>query len=266
MSFRISLVLKAFVVAAFSFVSCIRSQDTTLAGWTFSQFLGEGAPQINAATFESTGSIVATYSGNTNPVSADVDGTVVINSSGTGYTNASIGTWSFGAFDIDNANDVRADTFGALNTINSTTLDGKQMHLTDSAGMMLTFRKTNTLWNIQVANTASYTNASVSDFTFAARGNDGAATVEWFFNDQLFSTTTVTAGSFNVYSAELPSQFYGNGSIQGRLVSGKVSFDNVQINGSLAPVAPIPEPSSFAVLAGLVGLGFAASRRRRGSC
>jgi hypothetical protein len=240
-----------------------QAQDTTLAGWTFSQFLGEGAPQINAETFESTGSIVATYRGNTNPLSSDVDGTVVINSSGTGYTNSSIGTWSFGAFDINNADDVRADTFGALNTINSTTLDGKQMHLTDSAGMMLTFRKTTTLWNIQVANTAGYTNASVSDFTFAARGNDGAATVEWFFNDQLFSTTTVTAGSFNVYSAELPSQFYGNGSIQGRLVSGKVSFDNVQINGTLAA---IPEPSSFAALAGLVGLGFAASRRRRGSC
>ncbi len=239
------------------------AQDTTLAGWTFSQFLGEGAPSIDAENFTNTEYIVATYRGDINPLSSTVDGTVVSQSGGTGYATPTIGSWSFTAFDINNADDVRADTFGTLNTINSTTLDGKQMHLTDSAGMMLTFRKAATLWDIQVNNTAGYTNAGVSDLTFAARGNDGAATVEWVFNNVVFATTNVTAGSFNVYSAELPSQFYGNGQIQGRLVSGKVSFDNVQINGSLAA---IPEPSSFAALAGLAGLGFAAARRRRGSC
>ncbi len=237
-----------------------RAQDTTLAGWTFSQFLGEGAPSINAETFDSTDFIVATYRGNINPVSAVVDGSVVSQNGGAGYANPSIGSWSFTGFDINNANDVRADTFSALNTINSRTLDGKDMHLTDSAGMMLTFRSTGTLWNIQVNNTAGYTNASVGDFTFAARGNGGAATVEWVFNNVVFATTNVVAGSFNTYSAELPSQFYGSGLIQGRLVSGAVSFDNVQINGSLAA---IPEPSSFAALAGLAGLGFAAARRRR---
>lgn len=239
------------------------AQDTTLAGWTFSQFLGEGAPSINAETFENTGFIVATYRGDLNPVSAVVDGTVVSLNSGAGYSTPTIGSWSFANFNIDNANDVRADTFGTLNTINSTTLDGKQMHLTDSAGMMLTFRSTGTLWDIQVNNTAGYTNAAANDFTFAARGNDGAATVEWVFNNVVFATTNVSAGNFSVYSAELPSQFYGNGLIQGRLVTGKVSFDNVQVNGSLAA---IPEPSSFAALAGLAGLGFAAARRRRGSC
>jgi len=37
-----------------------------------------------------------------------------------------------------------------------------------------------------------------------------------------------------------------------------VKFDNVQVNGTA-----IPEASSFAALAGLAGLAFAGSRRRR---
>ena len=241
------------------------AQTTTLAGWTFSQFLGEGAPSINGETFETTNFVVATYRGSFNPNSNQVDGVIVGANGGTGYTDASFGTWSFSNFDTNNAVDVRADTFGALNTQNSTTLDGKQMHLTDQAGMMLTFNATNTLWTISVADTAGYTNVAGADndFTFAARSTAGA-TVEWLFNGSVFATTTVTAGSsFNTYGIDFTGDaaaFYGNGVIQGRLTSGAVSFDNGQIGGT---VSAVPEPSSFAALAGLAGLGFAASRRRR---
>ena len=236
------------------------AQDTTLAGWTFSQFTGEGFPSINADTFESTTSIVATYRGAANPDVNEVDGSIVINNGGPGYTNPSIGTWSFANFNVDNAVDVRSDTFGALNTQNSTTLDGKQMHLTDSAGMMLTFNQTNTLWSLQVQDTAAYSNAVADDFTFAARGNGGVANVEWLYNGSVFATSEIAAGSFTTYGFDLPAAFYGTGTLEGRLVSGSVSFDNVQVNGALAA---IPEPSSFAALAGLAGVAAALNRRRR---
>ncbi len=242
-----------------------QAQNTTLAGWTFSQFLGQGAPSVNAQTFDSVDSIVATYRGDINPVSAQVDGYIVGNQNGTGYTNPAIGTWSFSNFNINDGVDVTADTagFNTLNATNSTTLDGKQMHLTDSQGMMLTFNGKNKLWSIQVNNTSGYYNASGADFTFAARGNGGPATVEWLFNNTVFATTTVVAGSFESYQTELPVGFYGNGQIQGRLTAGSVgtvSFDNVQINASA-----IPEPSSFAMIAGVAGLALATGRRRRSS-
>ena len=240
------------------------AQGTTLAGWTFSQFLGEGAPGVNAETFETTNFIAATYRGSFNPDSNQVDGVIVGVNGGAGYTNTSFGSWSFANFDFNNAVDVRADTFGALNTQNSTTLDGKQMHLTDGQGMMLSFNVQNTLWSIS-ADTAGYTNVdgADNDFTFAARSTAGA-TVEWLYNGSVFATTVVAAGSsFNTYGLDFVgdgSGFYGTGVLEGRLVSGVVSFDNAQINGQPSAV---PEPSSFAALAGLVGLGFAASRRRR---
>lgn len=250
-------------VAALLLPLAAQAQETTLAGWTFSQFLGQGAPSVNAQTFDSVDSIVATYRGNINPVSAQVDGIIVGSQSGTGYTDPTIGTWSFSAFNINDGVDVIADSVGVntLNATNSTTLDGKQMHLTDSQGMMLTFNGKNKLWTIQVNNTAGYYQASGADFTFAARGNAGPATVEWLFNNTVFATTTVSAGSFESYQTELPVGFYGNGQIQGRLTAdsvGTVSFDNVQINASA-----IPEPSSLAAIAGIAGLFLATGRRRR---
>ncbi len=252
-------------VAALLLPIAAQAQQTTLAGWTFSQFLGQGAPSVNGQNFESVDSIVATYRGNINPVSAQVDGIIVGQQSGTGYTDPTIGTWSFSSFNINDGVDVIADSAGVntLNATNSTTLDGKQMHLTDSQGMMLTFNGKNKLWSIQVNNTAGYTNASGADFTFAARGNGGNATVEWLFDSTVFATTTVTSGSFESYQTELPVGFYGNGQIQGRLTAGSagtVSFDNVQVNASA-----VPEPSSFAAIAGIAGLALASSRRRRSS-
>ncbi len=247
-----ALLALALPVAAFA-------QDTTLAGWTFSQFLGEGYPTISGETFESVDFVVATYRGSTVPDNNVVDGVIVGINGTAGYDNPSIGSWSFANFDISNGVEVRVDNLGGLlNPLNATLPDGPQMHLSDSQGLMLTFNLTDTLWNIQVNDTAGHTNAAGSDFSFAGRGNGGTATVEWLFGGEVFATSTIGSEGFSIYSYELPEGFYGNGQIAGRLVSGSVSFDNVQFNGSA-----IPEPSSFAALAGLAGLAFAASRRRR---
>ncbi|MFA6289790.1 MAG: PEP-CTERM sorting domain-containing protein [Opitutaceae bacterium] len=252
---------KKFIVSALAALvlpSFALAQDTTLAGWTFSQFLGAGYPSVDGSSGDPVNSIVATYRGATDPDINQVDGTLTIQSGATGYTDPSIGSWSFASFNTSNGVDVRADTFGALNFQNSVTLDGKDMSLSDSAGMMLTFNTQNTLWSIQVNDTAGYTNASVGDFTFAARGNGGTATVEWLLDGAVFATSLITSDGFNTYSLELDSSFYGSGLIEGRLTSGSVSFDNAQFNG-----AAIPEPSSYAALAGVAGLVLAAYRRRR---
>lgn len=192
------------LTAALAISSNALATDTTLAGWTFSQFLSEGFPAVDGDTGEAVSFIAATYRGSFDPVSSVVDGTVTSTAEAPGFKDTTIGSWSFSNFDFNNAVDVRSDTFGTLNTTNSTTLDGKNMHLTDSAGMMLTFNLKNTLWRI-TADTAGFENASVADFTYAARGNGGVATVEWLVNGSVFSTQNIAVNSFAVYTAELPS-------------------------------------------------------------
>jgi hypothetical protein len=245
---RIKLILSLAILGA---PLTATSQDTTLAGWTFSQFLGEGLPAVDGGTGDPTSFIAATFRGAFDPVINDVDGAVTVQNGAPGYTDDAFGSWSFDNFNITNAIDVRADTFGALNTTNSITLDDKRMHLTDSAGMMLTFNVTATLWSVKVNGTEGYSNASTSDFTYAARGNGGNATLEWLFNGEVFSTTEIQAGSFGVYEAELPAAFYGNGLIEGRLVAGSVSFDNVQVNGQLGtPPSFTTQPAGLVRLVG----------------
>lgn len=239
------------------------SAQTTLAGWTFSQFLGAGYPEIDGENGGSVDFIAATYRGGFDPDFTVVDGAYTSANGLPGYNTATFGSWSFANFNTSNGVDVRAESFGALNFQNSLTLDGKDMALTDGAGMNLRFNVKDTLWTIQVEGTAGFTNVdgADNDFTFAARGNGGVATIEWLFDGSVFATSSVAAASFATYGVDLPAEFYGNGVIQGRLRSdsvGTVNFDNSQIGGSA-----VPEPSSFAALAGLAGLGFAASRRRR---
>lgn len=246
---RISIALGLGLTLAAAAPVC--AQDTLLAGFTFSQFIGDGIPTVNAETFESTNFIVATYRGDTIPSSNVVDGTIIGQNSGTGFNTPSIASWSFSNFDVEDGVSVTAVGFNALNTANSTTVNGPQMHLTDGAGMGLRFNTLNTLWSIEVKNTSGYVNADTDDFTFAAVGNGGTATVEWLFNGTVFATSTITTGGFNTYAYELPGGFYGNGRITGRLTSGSVTFDNVQFNGAIGtpPVFSL-QPVSRTVTSG----------------
>jgi hypothetical protein len=248
-------------------VTAAAQAQTTLAGWSFGQFLSDGYPSVDGSTGDATSFIAATYRGSYNPVSNDVDGSITINSGATGYVDTTFGSWSFANFNINNASDVRSDLVGSLNTVNSTTLDGKQMHLTDSGSKVLGFNVTNTLWTITVGDTTGFTNVAgaSNDMTFAATTTSGA-TIEWLYNGSVFATTTVNAPApdsvpYAVYGVEFTGNgaaFYGTGVIQGRLTSGSVKFDNFQINGTA-----VPEASSFGALAGFAGLVFAGSRRRR---
>lgn len=253
-------IIKASLVAL-ALPALVSAADTTLAGWTFSQFLGEGAPGIDAESFTTTNHIVATYRGTFQPDNNVVDGTIVGNNGGAGYSTATFGDWSFSNFSISNARDVRADANGGPNPENSVTLDGISMALNDAAGMGLSFELKNTKWSISV-DTAGYTNAATSDFTFAANGVGGAATVEWLVGNTVIGTSSIATGGFATYSLDLPTSFYAAGILEGRLTSGSVgtvTFDNVQVNGAVA----VPEPSTYAALAGAFGLALAVYRRRK---
>jgi len=252
-------IIKASLVAL-ALPALASAADTTLAGWTFSQFLGEGAPSIDGDTGNSTDHIVAVYRGTFQPDNNIVDGSIVVNNGVAGYATATYGDWSFASFNTTNASDVRADTAGVLNNENSVTLDGVNMSLNDAAGMGLSFGLKNTKWSLTV-NTTGFTNADTSDFTFAANGVGGAATVEWLVNNTVIGTSSITTGGFATYSLDLPADFYAAGILEGRLTSGSVgtvTFDNVQVNG-----AAIPEPSTYAALAGAFGLALAVYRRRK---
>lgn len=239
-SLKLWLVLGLLVSPAF----CLRAQDHLIAGFGFSQFLGEGYPAISGSDFAPVSSIDATYSGTTLPDLNLIDGVYVGNNGIEGYVSG-IATWSFANFDISNAVDVRADTFGALNFANSTTVHtpqviGVDLALGDTAGMMLTFQVPGVRWDITLSTLGYSATATAPNLSFAARAPAAAVVVDWYLDGAAapFASTPVAAGSaFNTYVVDLPPAFYGKASValQGSLRSaGVVSFDNVQINGSLA--------------------------------
>ncbi len=76
------------------------------------------------------------------------------------------------------------------------------------------------------------------------------------------STTSPADGTFEDFSVSFTSAADVTGNlviaINSHTASSQLVIDNVRLDASA-----IPEPSAFAALAGIVGLGFAASRRRR---
>jgi hypothetical protein len=100
------------------------------------------------------------------------------------------------------------------------------------------------------------------NFTFSAYAASGAsASIEWLLNGSSLGVFTANPGEFQAFSVDLPAAFYGDAdaTLVAR-VTGDIVLDNIQANGV---VSAVPEPASFAALAGVLGLGFAASRRRR---
>jgi hypothetical protein len=254
------LVIAALAVAA---PAAAFAQDTLIAGWTFSQFLGAGLPSIDGENFTNTPSVVATYRGSAVPNFSAVSGVYNGDNSLPGYSDPAFGTWSWNNFSIDTAGEVNVFSFGASYNTNSITPDGLNMGSSDSRGIQLEFLKKNTEWSITVPGVTGYTNATGSDFTYSAFGVGGAATVEWLINGTPFVSQAIGAGSYATFSHDLPAAFYTGGQLTGRVTAGSaggVRFDNVQIAGV---ASAIPEPSAFAAIAGLVGLVAVSVRRRK---
>lgn len=243
--------------------------DSLIAGFNFGQFIGPGYPSTDPDTGAATGFIGANFQGNNQPAQAD-SGIYRVNNGLSGSYNPGYATWYWdgsnnsGTFNFAGGNDVVVYEKYSLNSVNQLTVNGYNMTGADLNFAGLSFAITNQKWSIALNTTGFTDTATANNFSFAAFGTGGTAIVEWFLNgsNTAFTTTNIAAGTdYTAYAVDLPGSFYGQSAVtlEGRLTQGVVTFDNVMINGATA----IPEPSSFAAIAGVFGLGFAAYRRRR---
>jgi hypothetical protein len=271
--------LHAFAVAAsLGAASTLAAQVQLVAGWDFGQFVFPGMSSTDPVNYSDAGYISANYSESANfsPVASHEEGVPVSSGTGAIYWDGSHSSSVFTAsFDgqiqgapgagLTNAampgtNVVGAATF-ARNLSNGDSDPYSHALQVDIASTM------NLAFVIDMTGFEDYAPASygnVANFSFAASSNTGAS-IEWFFNGTSLGTSNITNGDltgFSTYTVDLPANFYGaENTLVAQISGGRVIFDNVQSVGLAA--SPIPEPSSFAALAGLAGLGFAAGRRRR---
>ncbi len=249
------------------------AQVQLLAGWNFGQFISNTVPSTNGATGEAVGSIASNYVGFSRPTPETsgperaLAGIASSYSAGTGViswdgSNGS-DSWAYvdgtavfvnnqpESYSSVNGNLVTANDFAAGQTANW------QLRFTSSVGANDFSIQVNTV-GFEDYNEANYSQTNDYNFSFAAFGT-GSVT---FFvgGNQVGSPITVTSDE-TAYNLDLPSEFYGSStSTLIAQVSGTVNFDNVQING-----VAIPEPTSYAALAGLVGLAVVGARRRKHS-
>ncbi|MDD3179669.1 MAG: PEP-CTERM sorting domain-containing protein [Opitutaceae bacterium] len=117
-----------------------------------------------------------------------------------------------------------------------------------------------------VVSTTSAATTGTLKFTYTAASNGTltasivSPTVNDGFSKDLYTLSNVTTTWTNVSSN--PFQFALIGGSAGTILSsGEAFFDNFESTGLTA--SPIPEPSTYAALAGLAALGFVAWRRRK---
>jgi len=248
---------------ALSFASA-QAQEM-VAGWDFSQYAGTTVNSVDGATFtetlnanysdrdpngvglESAAFGTLHYDGSFGSTNVNPDGTSdeIWPQTGNLSSNTNVGTKLF-----DPANSGVSQGEGAQQFNNSLKLLS-----TDALSIVFTADTTSiatsfTDWSISFAGldlTAGDASPANIDVSFSTDGvNYGAATT---FNltgvDSAFSTGTFADAT---QTAFFKFDFGGT----------DLGIDNVGITGTV-----VPEPSSFAALAGALALGFAAVRRRR---
>lgn len=118
---------------------------------------------------------------------------------------------------------------------------------------------TPTSQNITSATTATiYISYTASNHTLAASFNGGSGVTSLFsasVTDSGSNWNMVTGNSFNL---ALAAKNTGNASATGTLSDGDFTADNFQATGG----TPVPEPATYAFLAGAAALGIAFWRRR----
>jgi hypothetical protein len=233
------------------------AQVQLISGWDFGQFTFEGLATTHPDADPLASGIPANFAsiGANNPTSTH-NGTNPV-SAGTGTIN-----WS-----MDDANSAIIFAASGTRTINSTMVDfaGSTMSNGNSdpnnLGLGFTtfdghsFSLTTNLTGYGDYAPADY--AGAANFSFAA-ASEGAVTIKWFSGDTLVGTNVLTAGtlgSFNTYTLDLPSLFYGSSTTLTAQISGDATFtiDNIQINGVVViPETPVItlQPVTQTVIAG----------------
>ncbi len=245
---------------------------TVIGGWDFN----------SVGTATSTNTLVARYNQQYSPYFAstlNANGNAALTST-LYFTNSTVGAtfasnrnfnvanapvYDLGTDGLTASNDSLGDiTTGNVRSVllsNNTTLDNAR-----AVFMVNTITDLNEFGGVSVA--------------YSARNQGGdTATISWSYSldggstfNPIAGTTAVIAAnqaSFSVYTADFSAVTALNG-VAGLLIgleysensaAASVFLDNVAIYATAT--SAIPEPSSFAALAGLCGLGFAAGRRRR---
>lgn len=240
------------------------AQIQLVAGWDFGGFTFDGFAYTDPDLSDFATSIDANFSsvGQFNPVTSHNGNTPV--SAGTGsigwaYSAAENGQL-FSAAGTRTVNTTMVDFVGTPMSNNNSDPTNKALAFTDFNGGSISL-------NVNLSGYQDFDpvdHAGAANLSFAASA-EGAISLEWVFNGSTFATTNLAPGTlsnFGTYTVDIPANFYGSSSSLTVNVTGADTFriDNLQINGVVG--SAIPEPSSFAALAGLVGIGFAASRRR----
>ena len=263
-------------------VSQASAQVNLLAGWNFGQFIGAGAPSTDGLNGVPGTSIPSNYSLAIRPTDDD-SGTNQAGKSdvpfaaGTGLisfdstSNAAASDWLLNAELV--AGNVLVGELNAIDAANGTLVNFLSIYNGDVYNSNLRFiANGSSIRDFTISlSTAGYADYNAGDFaqpndsnlTLSAFRNGASGSIEWFFNGSSLGVTAPTSGTFAGFSVDLPAKFYGQSSavLVGR-VTGDIVIDNVQINGV---TAAIPEPSTYAVLAGLGALALASFRRRRSS-
>lgn len=251
------------------------AQVQLISGYNFGQFLGGGAPSLDGTTGDTVGSVGANWAGTNAPPLESGGGYVGSNaltgdySNGTGraYWDGSNGSTAFSL----NGTGIVAVDVGA-NAINGRNVYNTQMFLVgDDLNLALSTGGAGSL--AFVTNTIGFTDynpdsfapvglGNDANFTFAASTPGANVTINWLIDGATFASTVISGSTFSAYSVDLPLSFYGDASAT--LVAqfgGSVMLDNVQFNGVTA--SAIPEPSTYAMMAGGLALGIAVFRRRQ---
>ncbi len=131
--------------------------------------------------------------------------------------------------------------------------------------------------SINLASTRSYwalNNGGVMNFAIGANNvanaiyGTGNASIDGVFNFDISGADLTPGNSWNLVTATTKTfgtnfAITGFTEVDGLWTNGNGSLQFAEATGTLTSFAPIPEPSSFAALAGLAVLGFGATRRRR---
>ncbi|HEY9250136.1 MAG TPA: PEP-CTERM sorting domain-containing protein [Rariglobus sp.] len=233
-----------------------------VAGWDFGQFTAAGYAVTDPAQADFATSIGANFSSTNgfNSVTTH-DGSTPV-SSGTGTIS-----WAY--------NDASAELVvsrAGSQSINTTmaVFAGTEMSNgnSDPISLALGFNNFDSgSFSITVDMTGfeDYTaseHGSFANFSFAA---SGSATIQWTLDGISVGSSTFATGDTTTFvkqELDLGAEFFGGSStLVGTIVGGdSFAIDNVQFYGVASAV---PEPSTYAALAGVAGLVMAVYRRRR---